>query len=164
VHRRVEPRFLEQPRPVVVRFLVELTRLAGPGFVNGRVKPLARKFPSVDDQLPGPVDRFLFEVIAEAPIPQHLKKGVVIGVEPDVIEIVMLPAGANTLLRVDDARRVPGRFLLPEENRDELVHPGIGEKQVRRVRQKRARGHDGVLFLAKEIEKGLPDLRGSHFA
>jgi hypothetical protein len=89
---------------------------------------------------------------------------VVIGVEPDVIQIVVLAAGADALLRVDDAGRVPARLLLPEKNRDELVHPGVCEKQIWRVRQKRARRHDGMLFLAKKIEKGLPDLRGGHLA
>jgi hypothetical protein len=52
--------------------------------------------------------------------------------------------------------------LLPEKDRDELVHPRVREKQVRRVRQKGRGRHDGVLFLAKEIKKGLPDLRGIH--
>ena len=53
-------------------------------------------------------------------------------------------------------------FLLAEKNRHELIHASVGEKQIRRVRQQRRRGHDRVLFLAKEIEKGLADLGGSH--
>ena len=61
----------------------------------------------------------------------------VIGVEPDIFEIVMFSAGANAFLRVNDARRFPWRFLLREKNRHELVHAGIREKQIRRVRQKR---------------------------
>ena len=48
------------------------------------------------------------------------------------------------------------------EDRHELVHAGIGEKQIRRIGQKRRRRHDGVLFLAKEIEKGLANLGAGH--
>ena len=124
---------------------------------------MRRKFPALDDQFPRPVDRFLLEVIAEAPVPEHLEKRVVIGIEPDVIEVVVLAAGADAFLRVGDARRIPWRaFVCAEKDRHELVHAGVGEEQVRRVRQKRRRRHDGVLFLAKEIEKGLADLGGSH--
>ena len=47
----------------------------------------------------------------------------------------MFPAGANAFLRVGHARRLPRRLLLSEKNRHELVHAGIGEKQIRRVRQ-----------------------------
>ena len=46
-----------------------------------------------------------------------------------------------------------GGFCLAEEDRHELVHAGIGEQQIRRVGQKRRRRHNGVLFLAEEIEK-----------
>ena len=122
---------------MVVRFLIELTGFVRPGFVNGRVKSLRRKFPAVHDQFPRPFDRFLFEIIAETPVAEHLEEGVVIGVEADVFEIVVLAAGANAFLGVGHPRRIPGRFLLPEKNRDELVHAGVGEKQVGRVGQKR---------------------------
>ena len=162
VDRRIEPRLLEKPRPMIVRFLVELARLARPRLVNRRVKPLRRKFPALDHQLPRPLDRFLLEVIAEAPVAEHLEERVVIRVEPDIIEIVMFAAGANAFLRVGDARRIPRRLLLPEKNRDELVHPGVREKQIRRIRQERSRRHDRVLLLAKEIEKGLADFGGGH--
>jgi len=43
--------------------------------------------------------------------------------------------------------------LLTQKDRHELVHSGVGEKEIRRVWQQRRRGHNGVLFLAKEIEK-----------
>ena len=43
--------------------------------------------------------------------------------------------------------------LLPEKDRNELIHPGVREQQIRGVRQKRRRRHNGVLFLAKEIDK-----------
>src|SRR6266513_1277939 len=74
----------------------------------------------------------------------------------------MFAAGPNALLCVGHARRTPLRFFLSKKNRHELVHADIREKQIRSVGQKRRRRHNGVLFLAKEIEKRLPDLRRSH--
>src|SRR5437867_11872607 len=102
---------------MIVRLLIELTRLALPRFVNSRVKPLRRKFPTLNHEFPRPFDRLLFEVIAEAPVAEHLEKGVVISVESDVFEIVVLAASSNAFLRVGDARRIPRRFLLAKKNR-----------------------------------------------
>ena len=112
---------------MVVRFLIELARLARTGFVNGGVESLRRKFPALDHEFPRPFDRFLLEIITEAPVAEHLEKGVVISVEPDVFEIVMFPAGADAFLRVGHARRLPRRLLLAEKNGHELIHPGVGE-------------------------------------
>ncbi len=149
---------------MIVRFLVEIARVARAGFVNRGVKALRRQAPALNHQFPRPLDRFFLEVIAEAPVPEHLEEGVVIGVEPDVVEVVVLAAGADAFLGVGRARRLPGRALLAEENGHELVHARVREKQIRRIRQERRRRDDGVLFLAKEIEKGLADLGGGHFA
>ena len=85
-----------------------------------------------------------------------------IGVESDIFEIVVFAAGPNAFLGIGHARRIPRRFLLTKKNWHELVHAGVGEKQVRRVRQERRRRHDGVLLLAEEIEKRLPDLGRGH--
>ena len=115
---------------MIVRFLIKLARIAGSGFVNGGVKSLRRKFPAIDDEFPGPLDRFLPEIIAEAPIAEHLEKRVVIGVEPDVIKIVVFAAGTDAFLRVYGTRWLPRRLLLPQENRHELVHARVGEKEV----------------------------------
>ena len=76
-----------------------------------------------------------------------------IGVEPDVLEIVMFSASADAFLRVNHAWRFPWRLLKKKKNRHELVHAGIREQQMRRVGKKRRRWHNGVLFLAEEIEK-----------
>src|ERR1700730_15168069 len=99
-----------------MRFLVELAWLVLSRLVNGRVKPLRWKFPAADHKIPRPFDGFLFEIIAKAPVAEHLEKGVVIGVQPDVFEVVMFAAGANTFLRVGHARRIPWRPLLAEKN------------------------------------------------
>ncbi len=158
----VEPGFLEEDFPMVVRFLVELARLVEARGGKPCVKARGRQSPAAHDQLPGPLDRFLFEIIAEAPVAEHLEKGVVIGVEPDVVEVVMLAPGADAFLGVGGARRSVGGPLLAEEDGHELVHAGVGEEEIRRVGQEGGGGHDGVLFLAKEIEKGLANFGGGH--
>jgi hypothetical protein len=65
----------------------------------------------------------------------------------------MFSSRTNAFLRVGHPWWFPWRFLLAEKNRDELVHARIRKEQIRRVRQKRRRRYEGVLFLAKEIEK-----------
>jgi hypothetical protein len=61
---------------------------------------------------------------------------VVVSVEPDVIEVVMLASGANAFLGIGGALE-SCRLLLSEENRHELVHAGVGEKEIGSVGQKR---------------------------
>src|SRR6266536_5407934 len=107
-------------RPMIVCFLIELTRFACTGFVNRCVEPLWRKFPPFDEYFPCPLDRFLLEIIAETPVAEHLEKRVVIRVEPNVFEVIVFSAGANAFLCVNHARWFPRRFLLPEKNRHEL--------------------------------------------
>src|SRR6185436_4080161 len=97
---------------MIVRFLIELTRLVRSGLIDGGIETLGRKFPAPNHQLPGPLNRFFLEVISEAPVTQHLEKSVVIGVEPDVFEVVVLASGADAFLRVGDPRRLPRSFLL----------------------------------------------------
>ena len=49
VHRGIELRLREKARPMIVRFLIEFARLTRSRLVNGRVEPLRRKFPALDD-------------------------------------------------------------------------------------------------------------------
>ena len=76
----------------------------------------------------------------------------------------MFAAGANAFLGVNDARRIPRRFFLAEENGHELIHAGVGEKQIGGGRHERRRGHNRVLLFAKEIEKALTDFGAGHNA
>ena len=164
VNFRIESGSAKFFRPETPRFLIEFARIVFRfvGIVNGGIKALRRKFPDADDEFPRPINRFLFEIIAEAPVAEHLKKGVVVGVEADVVEVVVLAAGADALLRV---RRAAGRvrtFDLPKKNRDELVHARVREQQVWRVGHQRTRRHDGVLLRLEEVEERLADLGAGH--
>src|SRR5438874_1658828 len=118
---------------MVVRFLIEHARFAWSRLVNGCIKSLRRQSPASDHELPRPLDRFLLEIIAKTPVAEHFEESVVIGIEPNVFEIVMLATGANAFLRVSHARWLPGRLLLAQKNRHELVHARVGEEQIRGV-------------------------------
>ena len=90
-----------------MRFLIEFAGFVRARFVNGGVKPLGWKFPALNYELPSPFDCFFLEVIAKAPVAQHLEEGVMISVESDVFEVVMFAASANTFLCVGNARWIP---------------------------------------------------------
>ena len=152
----------EDFRPVLVRLAVEAGGVAGAGRVDGGVDARGGKLPALDDEFPRPFDGFLLEVIAEGPVAEHLEKSVVIGVEADVLEVVVLAAGADALLRVGGARGRVGARRLAEEDGHELVHARVGEEQIGRVGQQRAGGNDGVLLFLEEIEEGLADVGGGH--
>ena len=57
----------------------------------------------VDEVVPGPGDDLPLEVVAEGPVAQHLEEGVVVDVLAHVVQVVVLPARAHALLRVDGA-------------------------------------------------------------
>ena len=96
-----------------------------------RVQPLRVQGEDLRQELPRPLDRLLLEVVPEGPVAQHLEEGVVVDVPPDVVEVVVLAAGADALLRVGRAGQL-GEVGVgvggPQENRLELVHPRVGEE------------------------------------
>src|SRR5207302_6384280 len=87
--------------------------------------------------------------------------GVVVGVAPHLLEVVVLAADAQALLRVHGAP--VGARLVTEEDLLEGHHARVGEEQARVVLgyQRRAR-HHGVAALAEEVEEALADLIAGH--
>ena len=85
----------------------------------------------VDHEIPGKLDSFFFEIIAEREIAEHLEKRVMAGGAADLVEIVVLAAGAKAFLRRNGAGIVA--FVDAEEHVLELVHAGIDEEQRRVV-------------------------------
>ena len=75
----------------------------GVGLVDSRVDAVGREIPDIDDEFPSPIDSIFFEIITKGPIPQHFKKGMVIGIEPDVIEVVVFPPGTDAFLSIGSA-------------------------------------------------------------
>ena len=127
--------------------------------VDGDVQAVRLQTPAVDQELPGPHDRLALEVVPEAPVAQHLEERVVVRVDAHLVEVVVLAAHAEALLRVRDAVVGPGARA--QEHVLERVHPGVDEQQ-RRV----ALGHDGrrgddlVALLAEKVQEGLAGLLG----
>ncbi len=130
-------------------------------FEDGRVQAGLVEAPDFGEQLPGPGDRFLLEVVAERPVAEHLEEGVVVGVLADVVEIVVLAAGADALLRVGGP--LVGPRAGAEEDVLELVHAGVGEQQ-RRIVVAARRGDDGTkvwpCFLHEEVDELLANFIG----
>src|SRR5579863_6351922 len=79
----------------------------------------------------------------------------------DVLEIVVLAAGANTALAGGRAQIIA--LLTPEEHILELHHPGVREEQRRVVRRhERARGHDDVALGSEELQESAAHIRRAH--
>ena len=88
---------------MIPRFLVRArSGRSWVGLVNGGVHAAGGNFQTFDE-LPGPFDGFLFEIVAEAPVAEHLEERVVVGVEADVVEVVVFAPGADALLRIGGA-------------------------------------------------------------
>ena len=120
-------------------------------------QPVARDGEVARQQLPGVGDRLLLEVVAEGEIPQHLEEGVVPRGEADIVEVVVLAAGAHAFLRRGGA--VVGPPLLPGEDVLELHHAAVGEHQGRIVaRHQRRAFHHRVPVAREVVEEGGADV------
>ena len=104
------------------------------------------------DEVPGEADRVALEVVAEAEVAEHLEERVVARGVADVLEVVVLAAGAHAALRTGGADVVA--LVLAEEHVLELHHAGVGEQQRRVVAgHERARGHDLVPALVEKLQE-----------
>ena len=120
-------------------------------------QPLRRQAEFLGDQVPGELDGVVLEIIAEREVAEHLEEGVVARGVADIVEVVVLAAGAHAFLR----RHRPqiGPLLQAGEDVLELHHAGIGEHQGRVVaRHERRRRHHGVTVAGEIIEEARPDL------
>ncbi len=115
-------------------------------------------YPQVAGQeLPRPVDRVALEIVAEAPVAEHLEQRVMARRPADLLEVVVLAGHAQAALVVDG----PGVVALldPGQRVLELDHAGVGEQQclVPAGHQARA-GHHRVAALGEELDEPGPDL------
>ena len=103
------------------------------------------------------LDRALLEVVAEGEIAEHLEEGVMARGVADVIEVVVLAAGADAFLRRGGGDI--GAALLAGEDVLELHHAGIGEHQRRVVARHQRAALDDLVALAREVvEEGGADI------
>ena len=117
----------------------------------------------VDQQFPGKADRICLKVIAERKVPEHLEKCEMACGTADVLQIVMLAAGADALLRAGGSLV---RTLFPaEKDILELIHAGVREQQRRVVTgdERRAR-HDTMAVALEKAQERRTSLVRSHFA
>src|SRR4051794_21938678 len=127
--------------------------------VRRRGEALARDTEVARQELPRPVDRLALEVVAEAPIAEHLEEGVVPRRPSDLLEIVVLAGDAQAALVVDGAG-VRAR-LRTDEDVLELDHPRIREEERGVARRDEARTGDGrVPALGEELDEPATDLGG----
>ena len=112
---------------------------------------------SLSDQFPRLFDGVSLEIVAEGEIPQHLEEGQVARRIADVVQVVVLAAGADAFLRGGRAR--PGRGRRAGEIVLERHHARIDEHQRRIVLRHQRGGVDpGVSVGREEVEEGRTDL------
>ena len=129
--------------------------------IHGDVELFLGQLEHFGQQFPGVLDRIALEIIAEAEVAEHLEEGVVPRGVADVLQVVVLAAGAHAFLRRCGARVRP--LVETEEHILELVHPRVGEQQRRVfVRHQRTGWHDGVPFRGKIVQEFLADFTAFH--
>src|SRR5919106_2584048 len=101
------------------------------GLVHRGPEALGSETIDVREELPGEADRVLLEVVAEGEIAQHLEERMVARGIADVLEVVVLAAGAQASLR--GGRAAVGTLLLAEEHVLELHHARVDEEERRVV-------------------------------
>ena len=147
----------QHARAVDVRHLAPQRRRLVVGRVHRRPERGLRELPDAGQELPRPENRLALVVVAERPVAEHLEERVMVGVASHLLEVVVLAADAQALLRVDGAHVGPP--LLGEEYLLELHHAGVDEEQARVVvRDERGARDDGVSALPEEVEEALADL------
>ena len=141
--------------PDVVRLVIAGVD-GDPELLLGQVQPFVR-----GQKLPRIVDGITLEVVAKAEVAQHLEEGVMARGVPDVLQVIVLAAGAHALLAAGGAGI--GALFQAQEAVLELVHAGVGEQQCRVVgRNQRAGGNAGVPLFFKETEEGFTDVCAFH--
>ncbi len=140
-------------RPDVVRVVVVL--------VDGRPQLFRREPVVLGEQVPRVADRVALEIVAEAEVAQHLEERVMARRIADVLEVVVLAAGAHAALRGGCARIRP--LVGAEEHVLKLHHARVHEQQRRVVaRHERGRRHDRVTALGEELQKLRSDVGDFH--
>src|SRR4029077_10938339 len=150
---RIEASVLEGGRPIGVGLLVKGPRITLSWPVNSGVETLRRKLPALNQEFPGPLNRLFLEVVSETPVAEHFEESVMIGIETNIIEVVVLTARPDAFLGVGRPGRRERRFFLAEKIGYKLIHARIRKKQIWSARKQACRRHDDVLFLPEKTQK-----------
>ena len=115
------------------------------------------------EQTPGMLNRGLFKIIAETEIAEHLKKGVMARGVADIVQIVMLAAGAHATLACHRTRS--GRLLHSQKIILKRHHARIGEQQCAVAgRHQRGARPSAVIMRLKIGLEFAADVCGFHGA
>ena len=130
--------------------------------VDGDGQAVLRQAVILGHQLPGEGDGAFLEVVAEAEIAEHLEEGVVPGGVADIVQVVVLAAGAHAFLCRGGAD--VGALLLAGEHVLELHHARVGEHQrgVVARHQRRARHHSVAVAGEVVEERGADVVAAGH--
>ena len=140
-------------RPDVIRLVVFV--------IDGGQQALGRQLVNLREQLPAPLQAFFLEIVAKAPVAQHLEKSVVARGVAHVFQVVVLAARAQAGLHAGGA--VVGALVGAQKHILELHHTAVGEHERGVVgRHQRRRRHDGVPARGEKVEKSLANLRHGH--
>ena len=122
--------------------------------IDGGIEAVLLQAHHLGQELPGPGDGFLLEVIAEGEVAQHLEEGAVAVGVADVVDV----AGADALLAGADP--VTGGLLLALEPGLHGSHTGVDEEQGLVVLgdQGEAGQTQVAVLLLKVAEEHLPQL------
>ena len=119
--------------------------------VDGDPEALGIEAEDVGVELPRPLDRVGLEVVAEAEVAQHLEEREVPVGAADVVEVVVLAAGAHALL--DRGGAGVRRVLVAHEVGLERDHARVGEQERVVVRDQAGGRHRGVAAGREEVEE-----------
>ena len=150
----------QELQPQIATLIVGRHRLLGIAGAPRGVESIGVKSVHLGEQLDGPTDGLFLEVITKRPVAEHFKECVVVGIAAHILQVVVLAASANALLRIHGARVVAR--ALTEEHILELIHPRVGKEQGGIFKwDRRARWHNGVTgLLLKERDEGAADIGG----
>jgi len=131
--------------------------------MHGHPEAILRQSQHAGDELPRPTDGVFFEIVAETEIAQHLEEGVMARGVADILQIVVLTAGAYAALRA--GRALVAQVFPTQQRILELNHARVGEQQRRIVvGHECAGGHHTVPPLLEELQICRTDLSGFHRA
>ena len=119
------------------------------------------KVQHVNQILPGIVNGTLLKVVAKAPVAKHLKHGVVVRVMSNFLQVIVLTAHAQALLRVGAAAWLG--VALAKDNIFPLVHTSVGKHQSGVVlNHHRSRRHNGVSLRLEKLLVRVADFVSCH--
>ena len=142
--------------PLFSRLVVCGEPVSGIAPKHRHVQPVFVQSIAVGQQLPRPIDGLGLEVVAKRPIAEHLEQRVVVGVHPDLFQIVVFAADAQALLGVGNSCVL--HRLVAQKQVLERVHPRIDEHQRGIVFDHHGRRRNNVVsFFLEEVQKSLSD-------